>query len=494
LNVPSNSIHFEMRVGAPPPDAAEPPREAPEAAFADLKLIDPLQRAVREEGYSRPTPIQEQAIPILLEGRDLLGCARTGTGKTAAFALPILQRLAARPAHGRTVRALVLVPTRELAAQVGESFRTYGRHVHASVAVIYGGVGQDPQVRALQRGVDVVVATPGRLVDLMGQGYARLGSVEILVLDEADHMLDLGFLPDVRRILATLPKQRQTLLFSATMPPAIAALAHGILVHPAKVIVTPEKMTVEEVTQGVHFVLRSEKPAMLAKILSDDAVQRALVFTRTKHGADRVARWLLREGIPTEAIHGNKSQNHRERTLHGFKRGRVRVLVATDIAARGIDVDEITHVVNFDLPNVPETYVHRIGRTARAGASGIAISLCDPDERPFLRDIEKLIRRSVPVLSGDPRARGDSHRRPDPLAASHRSHPSHASHQPPRDARRHDEAVANGHAPAARSDDRPHHGQGGAPRPYASGHSLRRKRFGHGGRNSGRGRFGGRGR
>jgi len=308
-----------------PSDApASAPSDGPTVSFADLALIEPLQRAVREEGYTDPTPIQAQAIPLLLEGRDLLGCARTGTGKTAAFALPILQRLVANPAklaapssHGarRPVRVLVLVPTRELAAQVGESFRNYGRHVNASVCVIYGGVGQEPQVRALQRGVDVVVATPGRLVDLMGQGYARLGNVEVFVLDEVDHMLDLGFIPDVRRIFAVIPKQRQTLLFSATMPPAIAQLANGILVHPAKVIVSPEKMTVEEVTQGVHFVLRSEKPALLTKILSEDAVQRALVFTRTKHGADRVARWLLKEGIPTEAIHGNKSQNHRERML-----------------------------------------------------------------------------------------------------------------------------------------------------------------------------------
>ena len=515
LNDPLHSVPVEALSRESPPLGE--PASAPHvraASFAGLHLIEPLQRAVREEGYSQPTPIQERAIPLLLEGRDLLGCARTGTGKTAAFALPILQRLAARPpapgARGRAVRVLVLVPTRELAAQVGESFRNYGRHVNASVAVIYGGVGQDPQVRALQRGVDVVVATPGRLVDLMGQGHARLGQVEVLVLDEADHMLDLGFIPDVRRVLAAIPKQRQTLLFSATMPPAIAQLANSILVHPEKVIVTPTASTVETVSQGVHFVLRSDKPSLLAKILSDDAVQRALVFTRTKHGADRVARWLLREGIPTEAIHGNKSQNHRERTLHGFKRGRVRVLVATDIAARGIDVDDVTHVVNFDLPNVPETYVHRIGRTARAGASGIAISLCDPEERPFLRDIEKLIKRTVPVLSGDPRARSDSNRRPDPLAAPHRApapfrnqqhsgHPSHASHAShtshpahanSRDRHRPDEPVVGGHAHAARPDDRPQHGFGGAPRPYAPGNSQRRKRFGRGGR----GRFGGRGR
>jgi ATP-dependent RNA helicase RhlE len=493
VNVPSDPVHLDPpRLEAAPPEPPAAAPVAPAVTFADLGLIEPLQRAVREEGYAQPTPIQERAIPILLEGRDLLGCARTGTGKTAAFALPILQRLVAHPpARGRAARVLVLVPTRELAAQVGESFRNYGRHLHVAVAVVYGGVGQDPQVRALQRGVEVVVATPGRLVDLMGQGHARLGQVEILVLDEADHMLDLGFLPDVRRILAALPRQRQTLLFSATMPPPIAELAHGILVHPVKVVVTPEASTVETVTQGVHFLPRADKPAMLTRILSDPAVQRVLVFTRTKHGADRVARWLVREGIPTEAIHGNKSQNRRERTLHGFKRGRVRVLVATDIAARGIDVDDITHVVNFDLPNVPETYVHRIGRTARAGASGVAISLCDPDERPFLRDIEKLIKKSVPVLSGDPRARGDSNRRPDPMASSHRPQAHHQNHDHSAHA---GHAGHASHAPAARSEGRPQHGFGGPPRPYAPSHGLRRKKFGRGGRNHGRGHFGSRGR
>jgi len=372
-------------------------------AFSELGLLEPLQRALSEEKYTRPTPIQAQAIPHLLEGRDLLGCARTGTGKTAAFVLPILQRLSRRPSAGprasrRLPRALVLVPTRELAAQVGESLAAYGRHMPQAVAVVYGGVGQAPQVRALTRGVDVVVATPGRLLDLMQQGHARLGGLEILVLDEADQMLDLGFLPDVRRILRAVPARRQTLLFSATMPSAIAALAEGILTKPVKVVVTPAASTVDEVEQRVHYVDRSGKPGLLARVLSEPGVERALVFTRTKRGADRVARRLADYGIRAEAIHGDKSQGNRERTLLGFRDGRTRVLVATDIAARGIDVDGITHVVNYELPNVPESYVHRIGRTARAGATGVAISLCDGEERAFLRDIERLIRRRIEVV------------------------------------------------------------------------------------------------
>ena len=358
---------------------------------------------MRDSGYTTPTPIQEQAIPHLLEGRDLLGCAKTGTGKTAAFALPMLQLLSAggRRAAPNTVRSLILAPTRELAAQVAESFETYGRGLKLSVAVIFGGVSQGKQVAALHRGLDVLVATPGRLVDLMGQKHARLGAVEILVLDEADHMLDLGFIPDVKRILATLPRKRQTLFFSATMPPPIQKLADGMLTNPIKIFVTPPASTVEQIEQRVHFVDRASKPTLLAQLLSAPEVERALVFTRTKHGADKVARRLVQGGITAAAIHGNKAQNNRERTLEGFRAGRLHVLVATDIAARGIDVDGITHVVNFDLPNVPETYVHRIGRTGRAGATGIAISLCDREEREFLRDIEKLIKRSVPVVGTD---------------------------------------------------------------------------------------------
>ncbi|HTF88948.1 MAG TPA: DEAD/DEAH box helicase, partial [Planctomycetota bacterium] len=370
-------------------------------SFAELKLIAPLQAAVRDAGYFTPTPIQAQSIPHLLAGRDLLGCARTGTGKTAAFALPILQRLAATTQRGTghpPVRALVLVPTRELAAQVCESFRRYGAGLSLVSTVIYGGVGQGPQVSALRRGVDILVATPGRLVDLMGQGHLRLDRVEVLVLDEADHMLDLGFIPDVRKVLAVVPRKRQTLFFSATMPPPIAKLAATILSNPVEVVVTPIASTVELTEQSVHMVDKAAKSRVLAEILSDPKVESALVFTRTKRGADRVAKRLGQDGIRAEAIHGNKSQNVRERTLEAFRARRIRVLVATDIAARGIDVDGITHVVNYELPNVPESYVHRIGRTGRAGASGIAISLCDAEERPLLRDIEKLLKRELPKI------------------------------------------------------------------------------------------------
>ena len=369
---------------------------------------------MHDAGYTEPTPIQAQAIPPLLEGHDLLGCARTGTGKTAAFALPILQHLAqaGRPARANTVRCLVLVPTRELAAQVAESFKTYGAGLQLSVALVHGGVGETPQIRALARGVDVLVACPGRLVDLMGRRLARLDAVEVLVLDEADHMLDLGFIPDVRRIVAQLPRKRQTLLFSATMPAPIQDLANGLLVNPSKVFVTPPATTVEAVEQRLHYVESARKGDLLAELLRKDDVERALVFTRTKRGANRVAEKLTKGGIAAEAIHGNKSQNARTRTLEAFKRGRTRVLVATDLAARGIDVDGITHVINYELPEVPETYVHRIGRTARAGASGIAISLCASDEREQLRGIERLIRRSVPVAGGRAPEHGERVERP----------------------------------------------------------------------------------
>jgi ATP-dependent RNA helicase RhlE len=365
--------------------------------FSDLALVEPLQRALRDEGYTSPTPIQQQAIPPVLGGSDLLGCARTGTGKTAAFALPILQRLASdrRPPQRRGTRALVVVPTRELANQVAESFKTYGRHLAPTVAVVYGGVGQAPQVRALERGLDVLVATPGRLLDLLQQRHVRLDGVEVLVLDEADQMLDLGFLPDVKRILSAVPPRRQTLLFSATMPAPIQDLAQRILRSPVEVFVTPAASPAEGVEQHVRFVPRDEKPDALARLLADAGVRRALVFTRTKRGCDRVARRLVRDGIPAQAIHGDKSQGNRERTLQGFRTGRLRVLVATDIAARGIDIEDISHVVNYEIPNVPETYVHRIGRTARAGATGVAISLCSPEERAYLRDIERLIRRPL---------------------------------------------------------------------------------------------------
>ncbi|WP_437693304.1 DEAD/DEAH box helicase [Sorangium sp. So ce176] len=368
--------------------------------FADLKLIEPLLRAIEAEGYSAPTPIQEQAIPPILEGNDVLGCAQTGTGKTAAFALPILQRLAQGgvSAGPRGLRVLVLTPTRELAAQIGESFVTYGKNLGLRTAVIFGGVGQRPQMEALRRGVDVLVATPGRLLDLCSQGVAPFGRLDTLVLDEADRMLDMGFIHDIRRVLAMLPERRQTLLFSATMPPDIQKLANSILRRPVRIEVAPVATTAEKIDQRVVFVERSDKRAMLEQVLKDPALRRAIVFTRTKHGANRVVQQLGRARIEALAIHGNKSQGARERALASFKQGTTSVLVATDIAARGIDIDDISHVINYDLPNIPESYVHRIGRTARAGASGVALSFCDSEERPYLADIERLIQKRLPIL------------------------------------------------------------------------------------------------
>ncbi len=372
--------------------------------FKDLALIEPIQRALAGEGYVEPTPIQRQAIPHLLEGRDLLGIAQTGTGKTAAFALPILDALTrtSRRPQPKGARALVLTPTRELAIQIEESFRAYGRHLKLSRAVIFGGVGHQPQVNALARGVDILVATPGRLLDLMQQGHLSLDRLEIFVLDEADRMLDMGFIHDVKRVLKALPRDRQTLLFSATMPDDIARLAAGMLTDPVRVEVTPVATTAERISQSVMFVEKDDKRPLLAHVLKDPAMTRVIVFTRTKHGANRVAEHLTKAGIGAEAIHGNKSQTARQRAIAGFRSGAIRVLVATDIAARGIDIDGVSHVVNFDLPNVPETYVHRIGRTARAGADGIAVSFCDREERAYLRDIEKLIRQKVPVVEDHP--------------------------------------------------------------------------------------------
>ncbi len=373
--------------------------------FEDLKLIDPLLRAVRAEGYTEPTPIQVQAIPQVLEGKDLLGCAQTGTGKTAAFALPIMQRLSAAPSpSNRPIRVLVLAPTRELATQIGESFRSYGRNLPLKQVTIFGGVGQNPQVDALRRSPDILVATPGRLLDLMNQGYIRFDRLEVLVLDEADRMLDMGFIHDVKRIIAALPKQRQTLLFSATMPQDIQDLANSILNNPVYVEVTPQATTVEKIQQAIYFVEKNDKRSLLVHLLSDKAVKRTLVFTRTKHRANQLVKHLSTASIHAEAIHGNKSQSAREKALSNFKSGVTRVLVATDIAARGIDVDDITHVINFDLPNESESYVHRIGRTARAGASGIAFSFCEEEERPYLVDIERLIRMNVPVVENHPYA------------------------------------------------------------------------------------------
>ena len=369
-------------------------------SFDDLGLAEPLLRAVRAENYATPTPIQAQAIPHLLAGKDLLGIAQTGTGKTAAFALPILQRLSANPVPRKrgAVRALILTPTRELAVQIVESFRSYGRHLGLRSAVIFGGVSQQPQVENLARGVDILVATPGRLLDLMNQRHADLRDLSIFVLDEADRMLDMGFIRDVKRIVAALPKERQTLFFSATMPGEIAQLSGSILKDPVRIEVTPPATTVERIDQRVYFVDAGNKNALLAELLKDKAIERVLVFTRTKHGADRVAKHIQRVGVDAQVIHGNKSQTARQRALNDFRDGQTRVLVATDIAARGIDVDGITHVINFEIPEVPETYVHRIGRTARAGRDGIALTFCDGSERPLLRDVEKLTRKPLTIV------------------------------------------------------------------------------------------------
>jgi ATP-dependent RNA helicase RhlE len=373
--------------------------------FEELKLIEPLLRAVQHEGYLVPTPIQEQAIPHILAGRDILGCAQTGTGKTAAFALPILQRLMTVPlshhAH-HVIRALVLTPTRELAAQIGDSFTAYGRHTGLRHTVVFGGVSQGPQAQALHQGVDILVATPGRLLDLMGQNLIKLRGLEIFVLDEADRMLDMGFMPDVRRIVASLPAERQTLFFSATLPPDIKRLAGAMVRDPVRVEVAPAATTVEAVEQVVYFVEKPDKRELLVHMLKDPAISRALVFTRTKHGADRVAHHLHRSGIKVQSIHGNKSQNARERALDQFKTGQIRVLVATDVAARGLDVESVSHVFNFDLPAEPDVYVHRIGRTARAGAGGIAVSFCDLEERTGLHAIQRLIRKNLTVVGENP--------------------------------------------------------------------------------------------
>ena len=372
--------------------------------FAELGVAEPLLRALVAENYLNPTPIQSQAITPLLAGRDLLGIAQTGTGKTAAFALPILQHLAAKPEQPgpRGVRALILAPTRELAIQISQSFRTYGRHLQIRGAVVIGGLGMHGQSQALSRGVDVLVATPGRLLDHLKSGNVRLDKVKHLVLDEADRMLDMGFIRDVRKIVAAVPRERQTLLFSATMPTDVARLAADIMRDPLRVEVTPKVVTVEAVDQRVFFVEAKQKPALLARLLGDQRLARVIVFTRTKHGANRVAERLERDGVSSEAIHGNKSQGARQRALEAFRTGRARVLVATDIAARGIDVDGVTHVINFELPNEPESYVHRIGRTARAGAKGIALAFCAPDERAYLRDIEKLTCRPLLVENYEP--------------------------------------------------------------------------------------------
>lgn len=363
--------------------------------FENLKLIEPILQALKETGYTQPTPIQEQAIPIILNGKDILGCAQTGTGKTAAFAIPIIQILAPQ-IRSKAIKALILTPTRELAIQIQENLETYSKFTNLRHVVVFGGVSQVPQVEKIKKGVDIIVATPGRLLDLMNQNWIKLNELQILVLDEADRMLDMGFVQDVKRIITKIPEKRQTLFFSATMPKEIMALANSILKNPEKVEVAPISSTAEKVEQIVFCVESANKRPLLAHLLKEKKIPSVLVFTRTKHGADKVVKDLLKIGVTAEAIHGNKSQNARQRALNNFKDGETRVLVATDIAARGIDIDNLSTVINYEIPNIPETYVHRIGRTGRAGASGIAYTFCDAEEQSYLKDIEKLIGKSVP--------------------------------------------------------------------------------------------------
>jgi ATP-dependent RNA helicase RhlE len=374
--------------------------------FNELQLIEPVLQALSKEGYTSPTPIQEKAIPAILQHRDLLGCAQTGTGKTAAFTIPVLQLMHQQQEEsGRKqtqLQTLILTPTRELAIQIGESVHAYGHFLNIKHQVIFGGVPQYSQVQSIRRGVDVIVATPGRLLDLMQQGHINLNNIKYFVLDEADRMLDMGFVHDVKRIIAKLPAKRQTLFFSATMPPEIQQLASMLLTNPVKVEVTPVSSTVEIIQQSVYYVEKQNKLPLMVQLLKDDSIESVLVFTQMKHQADKLAKNLNNAGIRTEAIHGNKSQNARQNALTNFKKRKTRVLVATDIAARGIDIDELTHVFNFELPNVPETYVHRIGRTGRAGASGVAISFCDWSEKTFLTDIQKLIKKQIPVVKDHP--------------------------------------------------------------------------------------------
>jgi ATP-dependent RNA helicase RhlE len=373
--------------------------------FENLKLIAPIHRALKTEGYIKPTPIQEQAIPHILQGRDFLGCAQTGTGKTAAFAIPVLQLLSHEPrvAKGKqNIKALVLAPTRELAIQIGESFTSYGKHMGLKNTVVFGGVSQGSQVTALRSGIDILIATPGRLLDLIEQKYINLRHIKFFVLDEADRMLDMGMIHDVKRIITQMPKIRQTMLFSATMPPEISKLVDKILIDPVKVAVTPVSSTIDVIEQAVYFVDKKHKKSLLSHLLQNKEIVSALVFSRTKHGADKIVKDLLSVGVNAQAIHGNKSQNARQLALSNFKLKKTRVLVATDIAARGIDVEELSHVINYDLPNIPETYVHRIGRTGRAGLGGIAISFCDEEEKAYLKDIQKLISKKIPVVEDHP--------------------------------------------------------------------------------------------
>jgi len=374
-------------------------------SFKNLNLIEPILKALENEGYTTPTPIQEQGIPVVLEGKDLLGCAQTGTGKTAAFAIPILQNLYNNKHAEKgswNIKALILTPTRELAIQIDESFAAYGKHTGLKHLVVFGGVSQYHQTNSLRRGVDILIATPGRLLDLIEQKFISLQHIQMFVLDEADRMLDMGFINDVRKIIARLPAKRQTLFFSATMPAEISSLSKSILTNPVRIEVTPVSSTAEKVEQAVYFVEKNDKRSLLIHLLKDETIKSALVFARTKYGADKIAKELYRANIKADAIHGNKSQAARQKALTDFKNGKIRVLVATDIAARGIDVDDLSHVINFELPNVAETYVHRIGRTGRAGLSGIALSFCDVEEREYLRDINKLITQNIPVVEDHP--------------------------------------------------------------------------------------------
>ncbi len=374
-------------------------------SFEDLNLIEPILLALKAEGYTEPTPIQEKAIPVLLKGKDLLGCAQTGTGKTAAFAIPILQLLYGKPNNSggkRQIKALIITPTRELAIQINESFSAYGNHTGIKHTVIFGGVSQGPQTTILKNGIDILIATPGRLLDLMNQGFVTLQHIQFFVLDEADRMLDMGFIHDVRKIISKLPSKRQSLFFSATMPPEIQKLAGSIVLNPVKVEIAPVVATADLIRQSLFYVSKTDKKSLLIHILQDQTIETALVFTRTKHGADKVSRELVKAGIKAAAIHGNKSQAARQNALKNFKNRTTRVLVATDIAARGIDVEQLSHVINFEIPNIPETYIHRIGRTGRAGLKGVALSFCDSDEKVFLKDIYKLLPRPIPVIENHP--------------------------------------------------------------------------------------------
>jgi ATP-dependent RNA helicase RhlE len=453
--------------------------------FVSLGVAEPILRALAAENYTHPTPIQAKAIPALLEGRDLLGIAQTGTGKTAAFGLPLLQKLSTGhvPPGPKQARALILAPTRELAVQIEQSLRTYGRFLNLKLAVILGGVSQNNQVRAMARGVDILVATPGRLLDLVQQKHVRLDAVESFIVDEADRMLDMGFIRDVRKLVALLPKKRQSMLFSATMPDDIAKLAHEMLNQPQRIEIAPQGRTADRVTQKLYFVPGPQKRQLLSELLKDVSLNRVIVFTRTKHGANRVAEHLSRTGVVAEAIHGNKSQNARQRALEMFRDGRARVLVATDIAARGIDIDNISHVVNFELPNEPESYVHRIGRTARAGTDGIAISFCDASERGFLRDIERLIRMKIevlahelPELTEEQRRQMEEPRRPHghrhgghgkPHGHKHGGH-RHGGGGHQQGSRNESGESHNPHAPKKRNGSRPHWKRGRDKRGAAS--------------------------